>query len=55
MCQGLIRVSHSNRVNMGATTIRTKIKDKGGVIIRMIRTARVMDGGTIITICHLAE
>ena len=34
---------------MGATTIRTKIKAKGGVITRIIRTVRVMDGGTIRT------
>ena len=34
---------------MGATTIGTRIKAKGGVIIR---TIRVMDGGTIRTTCH---
>ena len=47
MCRGLIRVSHNNRVSMGETTTRTKIKVKGGVIIRIVRTVRVMDGGTI--------
>ena len=29
---------------MGATTIRTIIKAKGGVIIRIIRAVRVMEG-----------
>ena len=54
MCRGLIRVSHSNRVSMGETTIRTKIKAKGGLIIRIriIRTVKVMDGGTIRITCH---
>ena len=42
MRQGL--VSHNSRVSMGATIIRTRIKAKGGVIIRAIR---IMDGGTI--------
>ena len=42
MCRGLI--SHNNKVDMGATIIRTRIKAKGGVIIRAIR---IMDGGTI--------
>ena len=37
---------------MGATAIRTKIKAKGGVILKIIRTIRVMDGGTIRTTCH---
>ena len=46
---------HSNRVSMGATTIRTKIKAKGGVILRIIRTVRVMDGGTIRTTYHQPE
>ena len=55
MCRGLIRVSHSNRVNMGATTIRTKIKAKGGVILRIVKTVRVMDGKTIRTTCHQPE
>ena len=55
MCRGLIRVSHNNKVSMGATTIRTKIKAKGGVIIRIVRRVRVMDGGTIITTCHHPE
>ena len=42
MCRGLI--NHNNRVSMGATIIRTRIKAKGGGIIREIR---IMDGGTI--------
>ena len=42
MCRGLIRISHNNRVSMGATTIRARIKAKGGVIIRIIRAIRVM-------------
>ena len=41
-CRGLI--SHSNRVSMGETTIRIRIKAKGGVIIRIIRAIRIMDG-----------
>ena len=55
MCQGLIRISHNSRVSTGATTIRTKIKAKGGVIIRIIRAIRVMDGGTIRATCHHPE
>ena len=50
MCRVLI--SHNNKVNMGATTIRTRIKAKGGVIIRIIKALRVMDGETIKTTCH---
>ena len=50
MCQGLI--SHNSKVSMGATTIRTRIKAKGGGIIRIIR---VMDGGTIRTTYHHPE
>ena len=42
MCRGLI--SHNSRVSMGATIIKTKIRAKGGVIIKAIR---IMDGGTI--------
>ena len=36
---------------MAEITIRTKIKAKGGVIIRIriVRTVKVMDGGTIRT------
>ena len=50
MCRGLI--SHNSMVNMGATTIRTRIKAKGGVIIRIIGTIKVVDGETIKTTCH---
>ena len=50
MCRGLI--NHNNRVSMGATTIRTRIKAKGGVIIKIIRAIRVMDGEAIRTTCH---
>ena len=32
---------------MGETTIRTKSKVKGGVIIKIVRTDKVMGGGTI--------
>ena len=53
MCRGLI--SHNNKVSIGATTIRTRIKAKGGVIIRIIRVIRVMDGETIGTTCHQPE
>ena len=53
MCQGLI--SYNSRVNMGQTTIRTRIKDKGGVIIRIIRAIRVMDEETIKKTCHHPE
>ena len=53
MCRGLIK--HNNRVNMGATIIRTKIKAKGGVIIRIIKAIRVMDGEAIRTTCHHPE
>ena len=57
MCRGLIRVSHNNKVSMGEITIRTKIKAKGGVIIRIriVRTVKVMDGGTIRITCHHPE
>ena len=34
MCRGSI--SHNSRVSMGVPIIRTKIKAKGGVIIRLI-------------------
>ena len=56
-CRGSIRVSHNNKDSMGETTIRTKIKAKGGVIprIRIIRTVKGMDGGTIRTTCHHPE
>ena len=47
MCRGLI--SHNSRVSMGDTTIKTRIRAKGDVIIIAIR---VMDGETIITTCH---
>ena len=50
MCRGLI--SHNNRVSMGATTIKTRIKAKVGIIIRTTRAIRVMDGGTIKATCH---
>ena len=53
MCRGLI--SHNSRVSMGATTIRTRIKAKGGVIIRIIKAIKVMDGEIIKTICHHPE
>ena len=53
MCRGLI--SHNNRVSIGATTIKTRIKAKGGVIIRIISAVGVMDGGTIRTACHHLE
>ena len=57
MCRGLIRVSHNNKVSMEETTIITKIKAKGDVIIRIkiIRIVKVMDGGTIRTTCHHPE
>ena len=42
MCRGLIR--HNIRVNMRATIIKTRIRAKGGIIIRVII---IMDGGTI--------
>ena len=42
MFRGLI--SNNNRVNMGATIIKTRIKAKGGVITRAVR---IMDGATI--------
>ena len=42
MCRGL--TSHNNRVSMGATIIRIRIRAKGGVIIRAIIN---MNGGTI--------
>ena len=32
---------------MGETTIRTKIKAKGGAIFIIVRTVKVMGGGTI--------
>ena len=53
MCRGLI--SHNSMVSMGATTIRTIIKAKGSVIIRIIKTIRVVDGETIKTTCHHTE
>ena len=53
MCRGLI--NHSNRVSMGAKTIRTRIKAKGDVIIRIIKAIKVMDGGTIRITCHHPE
>ena len=53
MCRGLI--NHSDRVSMGATIIRTRIKAKGGVIIRIIKAIRVMDGEAIGTTCHHPE
>ena len=40
---------------MGETTIRTKIKAKGCVKIRIVRTVRVMDGGIIRTTFHHPE
>ena len=42
---------------MGETIIIIKIKAKGGVIIRIriVRTVKGMDGGTIRTICHRTE
>ena len=52
MCRGLIRISHSSRVSIGATTIIIRIKAKGDAIIRMVRAIMVMDGGTIRTTCH---
>ena len=57
MCRGLIRVNHSNKDSMGETTIRIKIKAKGGVTIRIrtIRTVKDMDGGIIRTACHQIE
>ena len=55
MCRGLIRISHSNRVSMGVAPIRTRIKAKGGVIIRIIRAIIVMDGETIRITCHHLE
>ena len=42
MCRGLI--NHNSKVSMGETITRTRIRAKGGVIIRVIR---IMDGGTI--------
>ena len=42
MCRGLI--SYNNKVSMGATIIRTRIRAKGGVITRVVK---IMDGGTI--------
>ena len=53
MCRGLI--SHSNKVSMGATITRTRIKAKGGIIIRIIRAIRVMDGKAIRATCHHPE
>ena len=50
MCRGLI--SHNDRVSMGATIIKTRIKAKGGVIIKVIR---ITDGGTIRTTYHHPE
>ena len=41
MCRGLI--SHNSKVIMGATNIITRIKAKGGVIIRIIREIRVSE------------
>ena len=43
MCRGLIRVSHNNKDSMGETIIRTKIKAKGGVTIR-IRIVKKIKG-----------
>ena len=42
---------------MGETTIRIKIKAKGGetIRIRTIRTIKGMDGGTIRKTCHQTE
>ena len=40
---------------MGVTTIRTRIKAKGDVIIRIIIAVKVMDGGIIRTACHHPE
>ena len=54
MCRGSIRVNHSNKDSMGETTIRIKIKAKGGVTIK-IRTVKGMDGGIIKTTCHQIE
>ena len=42
---------------MGETIIRTKVKAKGGAIIRtrIVRIIKGMDGGTIRTILHQTE
>ena len=53
MYQGLI--SHNSKVSLGVTIIITRIKAKGGVIIRIIKAIRVMDGETIRTTCHHPE
>ena len=47
MCRDLF--SRNNRVSMGVTPTRIKIKAKDGVIIRIIIT---VDGGIIKTACH---
>ena len=36
MCRDLIRINHSSRVSIG-TTIKTRIRAKGGVVVRTIR------------------
>ena len=45
-------INHNNRVSMGVTLIRTRIRAKAGGIIKIIRT---MDGGTIRIACHLPK
>ena len=50
MCQDLI--SRNNRVNIGVTPIRTRIKAKVGRKIKIIKT---MDEGTIRIACHLPK
>ena len=42
MCRGLINLN--SRFSMGATIIKTRIRAKGGVIIKAIR---IIDGGII--------
>ena len=51
-CQGSIRINHSSKDSMGETIIRTKVKAKGGAIIRTIKG---IDGGITRTICHRIE
>ena len=47
MCLDLI--SHNNRVSMGVTPIKTRIRAKGGKIIKIIIATL---GGTIKIACH---